>query len=51
MASYRRPLSKNELRQIRRQKTRIVAWCGVAVCCTLAAITGLLYLMYKMKPH
>jgi hypothetical protein len=50
MASYRRPLSKNELRQIRLHRRRIFSVCAVAVCLVLGVLVGLLYLMHYMKP-
>jgi len=51
MASYKRPFSKSELRQIRRQKRRIFVWCAVALFLCLAALSGMLYIMYAMNPH
>ncbi|GEM_PF-1900119 len=50
MAGYRRPLSRSELRQIRRQKGRIIIWCGVAVFLALISVVGLVCLMYEMPP-
>jgi len=50
MAGYSRPLSRNELRQIRRQKQRIFFWSAAAVCFVLTALVGLLYLMHNTRP-
>jgi hypothetical protein len=47
MAGYSRPLSKSELRFIRRQKRRLVIWCGVVVCFVLAAMVGMFLLLAK----
>jgi len=51
MASYKRPLSKAELRFINRQKRRTVIWCGVLVGFVLAAMVGVLWLMSSRGPH
>jgi hypothetical protein len=51
MAGYSRPLSKSELRFIRRQKLRIIIWCGVLVCFVLAAMVGIFWLLSNSGPH
>ena len=51
MAGYKRPLSKNELRQIRRQRWRIISVCAFVVILALVAVSGIIYVMYSVKPH
>ena len=51
MAGYSRPLSKGELRFIKRQKRRIIIWCGVVLCFVLAAMVGVLYLLASKDLH
>jgi hypothetical protein len=51
MASYKRPLSKAELRFIRRQKVRIIVWCGVLVCFVLAVMIGMFLLLARQDLH
>jgi hypothetical protein len=51
MASYRRPLSKNELRLIRLHRMRIFCVCALAIGFVLVGMGSLLYLMYSLKPH
>ena len=46
MAGYKRALSRGELRQIRRTKLRTIAWCAAAIIVTIAAVTGLIYMLY-----
>jgi hypothetical protein len=46
VAGYRRPLSRGELQQIRRQKMRLGFFCGLGIVFGLAAVSGVIYLMY-----
>ena len=50
VAGYRRPLSQNELRQIRREKRRVFFWCALVIMFATAGVAGLIYLLYK-SPH
>ncbi len=46
MAGYKRALSRSEVRQIRRVKLRIVAWCAAATFLALVGVVGVIYLLY-----
>lgn len=46
VTGYRRPPSRSELRQMRRQRMRLVMFCGLALVFILGAVAGLIYLMY-----
>jgi hypothetical protein len=51
MAGYKRPLSRSELRYIRRKRLSTFLWCAVAVLFVLAGVVGLFYLIYEFNPH
>jgi len=51
MAGYRRPLSRNELQQIRRQKMRVIFVCALGTLIALGAVSGVIYLLYKTTPR
>lgn len=46
VAGYRRPPSRGELRQMRRQKMRVGFICGLAIIFGVGAVSGVIYLMY-----
>jgi hypothetical protein len=46
VAGYKRELSLNELRQIRRVKMRVVYLCATVVLFVLIGVAGLIYLIY-----
>ena len=46
VAGYKRELSPNELRQIRRVKMRVVYLCVTVVLFVLIGVAGLIYLIY-----
>jgi hypothetical protein len=46
VAGYKRELSLNELRQIRRVKMRVVYVCAAVLLFVLTGVTGLIYLLY-----
>jgi hypothetical protein len=50
MAGYRRPPSRTESRQIRRQRRRIFFGSALVVSFALAVFVGLLYLIHHAKP-
>ena len=46
VAGYRRSLSRGELQQIRRQKMRVLFFCGLVTVSALGVVSGVIYLMY-----
>ncbi len=46
MAGYNRPLSRGELRRLKRKRRRTILWYGVGISVILAAVVGLLYVLY-----
>ena len=51
MAGYRRPLSRNELQQIRRQKMRVIFFCALGTLLASGAVSGAIYLLYTTTPR
>ena len=51
MAGYSRPLSRSELRQIKKKKLSTFGWCAAGVVIAMAAIAGLLYALYVHNPY
>ncbi len=48
MAGYKRPLSQGELRQIRREKKRVLFWIALVICIAIAGVVGLIYLLNEL---
>jgi hypothetical protein len=49
MQGYSRPWSRNELRQMKRKRNRMIVVCGLYTCLALAAVVGLFYLIYVLE--
>ena len=50
VAGYQRPLSRGELRQIRRERRRVVFWTALVILLAIAGVVGLIYLL-NVFPH
>jgi hypothetical protein len=46
---YKRPLSRGELRRMRRERRRIITWSALVVFLALAGVAGLIYLIYRFQ--
>ena len=51
VAGYKRELSLNELRQIRRVRMRVVYLCVTVILFVLLGVAGLIYLIYAQGPR
>ena len=47
MASYKRPPSRSEVRQMRREKKRIIFFSALVILTALGALVGLLYVLNR----